>query len=362
MLFLSYAREDYLMAEQLQAQLTQQGIACFKDPVLPSSACFWREEVREQLLQCSAMIALESPWAEASPWVDEERRAFSGPILSVPAGGMAATRPGGGSTPVTRRELFHCIQQMGLARPTSAASESLPKIDEDSARRQRAETVRESIRWLDSFRLEFGRRRASLVWDGNDFVNSRDESRLRAVPACADTYLGTSPVSNMQYATFLGVTDLPEPPTWTRAAYRCPDAPVTGVTWFEASAYAAWAGGSLPTEAEWESAAKGGVDAVAYATANGEIEWWLAWFERPFAAAEPRPARDFSANAAGFFGLSGNTWDWTGAAWNQHRVIKGGGCMDAARFCRIAARYRNAPVDRDSCVGFRIRVVRPKMS
>ena len=362
MIFLSYAREDHRIAEELTEELKDSGIFCFKDPVLPKSAPFWRDHIRDRLTSCSAMIALESDWAAASPWVDEERRAFDGPILSVAMGAGHTTSAGYISAPTQRRELVRIARRFEstTSQTNDGASES--GGDDDTTSERRAATIQASTSWLESFRARIGRRRATLDWDGQVLVNRSDMSELRALRSDPDVYIGTAPISNAQYAQFLEAGGLSAPPTWSRDEYRHPAAPVTGITWYEASAYAAWAGGELPTEAEWEEAAAGYGDRVEYATATGAISRELAWFDRPFAEAAPRPSEDFPPNSAGFFGLCGNVWDWVETRWQEHRVVKGGGCMDAARFCRIGAKYRNAPVDRDCCVGFRIKIVRPDLS
>jgi len=165
-----------------------------------------------------------------------------------------------------------------------------------------------------------------------------------------------------------------------------PDHPVVHVGYTDALAYAAWAGKQLPTEAEWERAARGGLDGAAYAWGDSfepdgqrMAKTWQGAF--PHAnAAEPglertSPVGSYPANGFGLFDMIGNVWEWTEESvasrgeggccaglppapqgGPQERVLKGGSHLCAPEYCR---RYRPAarwlqPVDTTtSHVGFR---------
>ena len=181
------------------------------------------------------------------------------------------------------------------------------------------------------------------------------------------------------------------------------DHPVVHIASADAEAFAAWAGKALPTEAEWEFAARGGLDGADYAwgdelAPDGAMlcNYWQGAF--PFANQlsdgwlRTSPVRSYRANGYGLYDMIGNVWEWT-ADWyalpkierkrggsccvpaNPHggtrggsiarnrdrsriarRVIKGGSHLCAESYCRRyrpAARYPQS-IDSTTChVGFR---------
>lgn len=348
MIFLSYAREDALAARQLAAELCDSGLPCLLDPTLSHGDAFWREALISRLLHCQLMATLESPAATASPWVRQERLFFSrrGPTVAVGLHGdyealgrinAAYDGPRGQAISRSTAAMFSGASPTGERQALHAAGEA--QLHGIFSRVRARGHDHEGLRFDDS--------RAWLAGGRVELM------RLPGSPA--GQYIACKPVNNALYRDFLaGNPEFAPPPTWRRRDWSCDDLPVTGVSWFEAAACAYWLGGRLPSEAAWEWAARGGVAGRTYATMDGTLCPQLAHYGEDFGRGIPTSSANHPPTRDGFHGLCGNTWDWCSDSSGPHRVIRGGGWMDSAAFCRVDARYRHGPVDRDACVGFRM--------
>jgi formylglycine-generating enzyme required for sulfatase activity len=149
------------------------------------------------------------------------------------------------------------------------------------------------------------------------------------------------------------------------------DYPINCVGWDQVRAFAKWAGGDLPTEAQWEYAARGGQgNRYKYAGSNNADK--VGWFTKNINDKRTRPVGQKKKNGYGLFDLSGNVHEWTldkwhsnydgaptdGTAWtsggSSDRVIRGGGWDDLASRLRVAYRYDCPPSYRYYGLGFRI--------
>lgn len=164
-----------------------------------------------------------------------------------------------------------------------------------------------------------------------------------------------------------------------------PDHPVVQVSWHDAQAYAAWAGGRLPTETEWEHAARGGLGDVRFPWGDAEpndtdhtpCNIWQGHFPETNTAQDgyvtTAPATSFAANGYGLYNLVGNVWEWTAdpfriaslkkevkarvAGMKGYKLSKGGSFLCHKSYCyryRIAARSGTSPDSATTHQGFRV--------
>ena len=176
----------------------------------------------------------------------------------------------------------------------------------------------------------------------------------RRVTATRDFYIDKFPVTNRRYALFLKATGHPEPEFWLDTRWNGPDLPVVGISYRDAVAFASWAGKRLPTEEEWERAARG----------TDERIWpWGSRFEprrcnsKEWQAGRTTRVDLFPAGVSpvGAFDMAGNVWELTASDWEgMGKAIRGGSYKNSAAYCRCTCRWGIDPDLRGSTwLGFR---------
>mgnify|MGYP001204867957 CR=1 FL=1 len=259
-------------------------------------------------------------------------------------------------------------------RDAAAASHQKPieekERPEAAARRKKEEEAR---RALDPFYDLMIPIKGGAFQMGDEHGDLWDACRPVHHVTLQDFHLCKHPVTQAQWRAVMGA----DPPQLKFKG--CDDCPVEGVTWNDAQAFIkqlnekTGAHYRLPTEAEWEYAARGGNVSrkTKYAGSNDLSE--VAWYTSIFGG-KTQPVMQKKANELGLYDMSGNVREWCqdvwhanyvgapkdGSAWmaggdQARRVVRGGSwySLDSDN-CRVALRFGDYTVDRSTDVGFRL--------
>jgi iron(II)-dependent oxidoreductase len=215
---------------------------------------------------------------------------------------------------------------------------------------------------------------AGKFWMGSDAPEGQENEHPRRLVETGAFEIGETPVTNAEFENFVqndyrrrgcwsdegwawrNAAGVEKPRFWGDEEWReylAPDQPVVGVSWYEADAFARAAGMRLPTEIEWERAARGD-DGRRFPWGD---EWVPAWAAHRGGARHTLPVRSIAANRSphGLYDCAGNVWEWC-AEWFAEglRSARGGAWNAHPPQLRCASRNAWPPEARFSNLGFRV--------
>jgi len=189
-------------------------------------------------------------------------------------------------------------------------------------------------------------------------------------------YLAACQVTHTEYARFVQATGTPAPSLWNDSHFNHPEQPVVAVSWFEAVKYCEWLSEltgrkhRLPTEAEWECAARGGVEGKLFPWGDDPPQslpdYDLRW------KTGPEPVARHSPNAFGLYDICENAHEWCsdwyradyysvspernpqGPQTGERRASRGGSWRHHIKVSRCAARSSIPPDLKYADYGFRV--------
>ena len=188
--------------------------------------------------------------------------------------------------------------------------------------------------------------------------------------------LAACQVTNAEYAAFLRATGARTPPFWTDPSFNHPRQPVVAVSWFEAVYYCQWLSEitgkrfRLPSEAEWERAARGGAESKLFPWGDGSPESLPDYDQRWRSG--PEPVGRFAANSFGLYDICENVHEWCsdwyapdyyaispernplGPEHGDRRASRGGSWRHHIKVTRCAARSSIPPQFQYADYGFRV--------
>jgi formylglycine-generating enzyme required for sulfatase activity len=181
-------------------------------------------------------------------------------------------------------------------------------------------------------------------------------------------YIDKTEVTNAAYKKYCDTSGYPAPPNWDNG--KIPDGeenfPVTHINWHEARAYAVWAGKRLPTEAEWEKAARG--------EDGRDYPWGSSWNPGNVVTNQDKPSAVGShpggASPYGALDMAGNVFEWTSDWYDAYpgsnfkspfygtfyKIVRGGGFDGNNSLSKTTYRCLMRPTSRIEWVGFRCAV------
>jgi len=263
------------------------------------------------------------------------------------------------------------------------AEEERRKVEEEkkrieAAKRREEEKRRaeeEANRKAEKEKKKKGRDEAEMVlipagefWMGSEDGRSDEKPRRRVY---LDAFsIDKYKVTNELYRRFMEATGQAAPGYWGNSTFNAPTQPVVGVNWQNAEAYCRWAGKRLPTEGEWEKAARG--------TDGRKYPWGEQWDSSRANSSESKLGKTAAVGSYptgispyGVHDMAGNVWEWV-ADWygenyyqrspdrnpkgpesGSYRVLRGGSWDGSSWYQRTSVRNGTAPTNRATAAGFR---------
>jgi formylglycine-generating enzyme required for sulfatase activity len=180
-------------------------------------------------------------------------------------------------------------------------------------------------------------------------------------------WIGQTPVTVGAYKRFVRETgrQMPGGSPNFNAYWVKENMPMVLVVWADAQAYCEWLGERLPTEAEWEYAARGGSTEPRYGNLD-EVAW-----SKQNSGGQTHDVAQKRPNGFGLYDMLGNVWQWVndrydenyyrnspsqdpqGPAGGEYRVMRGGSWADDPSAVRVSCRFGDVPTDRYEAAGFR---------
>ena len=206
---------------------------------------------------------------------------------------------------------------------------------------------------------------------GND--DDLKDQRPRHKVVLKAFFIDNHEVTNEQYERFTESANHRLPYFWQDTTLNKPSLPVTGISWEDAKAYCEWRGGRLPTEAEWEAAAGGGLKNADYpweGAPSGELANYI--FDPDEDPLGIKIVGQYPPNGYGLYDMAGNVYEWVNDYYSQTfyadstswkfpngpekgdlRVIRGGSWNYTEEFMQIYRRNKAKPDTRFRYIGFR---------
>jgi formylglycine-generating enzyme len=219
-------------------------------------------------------------------------------------------------------------------------------------------------------------RRIPAGWFSMGSVGGQENERPVHRVWVDEFFMASCQVTNSAFAPFLASSEIQAPMFWTNPDFNHPQQPVVAISWFEAEKYCGWLTKQtrrsyrLPTEAEWERAARGGIDNNPYPWGDAPPQS-LPDYEKRWKKG-PEPVSQYAPNSFGLYDICENVHEWCsdwyqaeyyaiapernpkGPSQGERRASRGGSWRHHVKATRCAARSSIPPDFHYADYGFRV--------
>ena len=426
--FISHAHEDAEFAHRLAADLRARGwrIWIVPDSIRPGEK--WVAAINHGLEESGVFLVVLTPAAVASKWVTDEtnvakemqqegelrliplgvadcrvpplwrvhqRISFTGAYPGAYSAGLAALLAeleNASGQPEAQRPAAPIVEAQGKQGATapdvagtatllSASQPGGPKAASEAPRRMGTPAASPDLLTITlPIHLELVQVPAGEFLMGSDprvDKQAAGDEQPQHKLLLPEFFIGKVPVTNAQYASFVKAANRKAPTHWEKDVLPAGKAehPVVNVSWQDAVDFCRWLSEAtrrsfrLPSEAEWEKAARGG-DGRIYPWGNQAPDEKRCNFGGKIGGTTPVGKYPSGVSPCGALDMAGNVWEWTSSAYKLYpyeptdgredpggpaaRVLRGGAFLNPAVNVRCAVRARHYPYDRDRDFGFRV--------
>jgi serine/threonine-protein kinase len=306
-LFLSYNRRDTDTMRPVRETLRATGLTVWTDEGLETGTPSWRAAIEEAIRQAKAMVVLLSPAAKASVWVDNEvayAQALDKPVFPILVAGDVAD-----AVPINLIGVHWLDGRQEVQKAVARQLQPLllSRIGLNSAKTNSPLRLDWVVVPAGAFLMG-----SSMRQDAQAAVDETPQHRLVLPRFC----VARTPITNAQYSQFLLAANHPPPVHWRSA--QPPDGreqhPVVNVSWYDAQAFCRWADVQIPTEAQWEKAARG-LDGRLFPWGNQPPDPSRGNYDRSVGDTAPVGSYTGGHSPYGLADMAGNVLEWTHSLW-----------------------------------------------
>jgi serine/threonine-protein kinase len=288
-------------------------------------------------------VTEETDWQAVEDRLDDIRRfqEQEGPPAPEPPAPEPVAVPAEPPPPAVSAEPVPAEAAVAVAEGEPPVAEV--RTEDTAARREAAEAFIADLKVVEGM----------LLIPAGSFLYGPD-----GVEVFLDTfYIDKAPVTNGEYLRFVRETGYRPPRHADDPRLNQPDQPVVGVSYGDAAQFARWAGKELPTEQQWEKAARG-TDGRVFPWGNDPPGASDACFGQDPEGGAPKPVGSFLRNISpfGVQDMCGNVWEWTASRYrkdSEFHVVRGGSYNDPAEYLHVYYRLEAHPKDKCEAIGFR---------